>query len=167
MSLNDQHSIIRKPVGSGGPTLSPEPQFPSQDGQSQLSGRSGGIHWRACTSMVASLLFGILLALGHHLFYNNLNGKPVGAPEHVIIGVTRQQLNLTLGTLFAFLVNAFLGIAVTTSYTQIVWGAVKKRATTLETIDTVFYVVTSFWSLVCFSVWWKYPLLLLLALTIW
>jgi hypothetical protein len=104
---------------------------------------------------------------GHHLFYNNLNGKPVGAPEHVIIGVTREQLNLTLGTLFAFLVNAFLGIAVTTSYTQIVWGAVKKRATTLETIDTVFYVVTSFWSLVYFSVWWKYPLLLLLALTIW
>jgi hypothetical protein len=167
MSSNGQHSISRKAVGTGDPPLSPGPQVLSQDGQSQVSARNSGIHWRASTIMVTSLLFGMLLALGHHLFYNHLNGKPVGAPEHVIIGVTRQQLNLTLGTLFAFLVNAFLGIAVTTSYTQVVWRAVKKRATTLATIDTVFHVVTNFWSLVYFSVWWKYPLLLLLALTIW
>jgi hypothetical protein len=167
MSLNGQHSISRKAVGSGDPPGSPGPPVLSQDGQSQLSNRTSRIHWRAYATMVASLLFGVLLALGHHLFYSHLNGKPVGAPEHVIKGVTRQQLNLTLGTLFAFLVNAFLGIAVTTSYTQIVWRAIKKRATTLDTIDTVFHVVTNFWSLFYFSVWWKYPLLLVLALTIW
>lgn len=167
MSSNGQHKISRKAVASDNPLRSPEPQRPAQDGQSRLVERSGGLHWRAYTTMVASLLFGILLALGHHLFYSHLNGKPVGAPEHVIKGVTRQQLNLTLGTLFAFLVSSFLGVAVTTSYTQIVWRAIKKRTTTLATIDTIFHVVTNFWSLAFFSVWWKYPRLLLLALTIW
>ncbi|KAE9378213.1 hypothetical protein N431DRAFT_435384 [Stipitochalara longipes BDJ] len=165
MSLNQR--ISRKPVGADGAPLSPDPQISSQDGQSQLSGRSGGIHWRASTIMVTSLLFGMLLATGHHLFYTHLNGKPVGAPEHVVMGVTRQQLNLTLGTLFAFLVHAFLSVAVTTSYTQLVWRAIKKQGTTLSTIDTIFHVVSNFWSLMFLSTWFKYPLLFLVGLTVW
>jgi hypothetical protein len=167
MSSNRQQIISRKAVGSTVPPSLHEPQVLPTVGQSRPSGRSGGIHWRAYTTMVTSLLLGILLALGHHLFYNSLDGKPVGASEHVIRGVTRQQLNLTLGTLFAFLVKAFLAVAVTTVYTQIAWRAIKKRATTLGTIDTIFHVVSNFWSLISFSVWWKYPLLLLLALTMW
>jgi hypothetical protein len=59
--------------------------------------------------MVTSLFLGILLTLGHHLFYNSLDGKLVGASDHVIRGVTRQQLNFTLGTLFAFFSEGFLG----------------------------------------------------------
>jgi hypothetical protein len=105
--------------------------------------------------------------LGHHLFYNSLNGKPVGTPQHIIRMVTRQQLNLTLGTLFAFLVKACLAVAVTTAYTQIFWRAVKKRSTILTTIDTIYYGPTNVWSLLSFSVWLKYPLLLLLVLTVW
>lgn len=190
MLSSRQHGIRRKPVSPISPTsppISPDPRIPSihgqiqeiplndggsqevpsHDGQSQVSARRGGIHWRASTAMVASLLFGMLLALGHHLFYAHLDGKPVGAPTHVLTGVTRQQLNLTLGTLFAFLVRAFLAVAVTIAYTQLVWRAVKRRATTLTTIDTMFHVVSNFWSLGHFAVWWRYPLLLLLALTIW
>ena len=129
--------------------------------------RSKSIHWKAYTIMLASLLSGILLALGHHLFYSNLNGNPVVATEHVLKGVTQQQLNITIGTLFAFLVKAFLVVAVSTAYTQIVWSAIKKRATKLTTIDTMFQVTSNIWSFLSFSIWWKYPLLLLLACTVW
>lgn len=166
MSSNGQHTINRKAVGSGGPPTSPKQKSPTEKPH-QPPGSNGGKNWRAYTTMVASLLCGILLAIGHHLFYNSLNGKPVGAPEHVLRGVTRQQLNLTLGTLFSFLVRAFLAAAVTIAYTQVVWRAVKERSTTLSTIDTIFHVATNIWSFLSLSVWWKYPVLLLLALTIW
>jgi hypothetical protein len=165
MLSNRQSTIPRKAVASGDPPSSPDLQI--HDGKTQVPARRGGIHWRASTSMMASLFTGMLLALGHHLFYNHLDGKPVGTPERVFVGITRQQLNLTLGTMLAFLVRAFLAVAVTIAYTQLVWRAVKNRATTLTTIDTMFHVVSNFMSLGHFSVWCRYPLLLLLALTIW
>jgi len=161
------NTVSRKPVGSGGPTKLPEPPAPSGGEERPASSKNGGIHWRACTTMVTSLIFGILLAFGHHVFYNSLSDKPVGVPETVIIGVTRQQLNLTLGALFAFLVKVFLVVAITTAYTQIMWKDIKKQATRLTTIDMIFDVISNFWSLLSFSVWWKYPLLFLLALTTW
>jgi hypothetical protein len=163
--MSSNQGISRKPVGSDGPPLSPDPQLPTQ--AILLSGSNGGIHWRASTIMVTSLISGMLLALGHHLFYNHLDGKVVGTNEHVIKGVTPQQLNLTIGTLFAFLVHALLSVAVTTSYTQIVWRAIKKRATTLSAIDTLFHVVSNFWSLMFLSTWLKYPILFLVGVTIW
>jgi hypothetical protein len=161
------NKVSRKPVGSGDPVKLPESPAPSEDEELPVSSRNGGIHWRACTTMVTSLISGTLLAFGHHVFYNSLSEKPVGVPETVIIRVTRQQLNLTLGALFAFLVKVFLVVAITTAYTQIVWKDIKKQATRLTTIDTIFDVISDFWSLLSFSVWWKYPLLFLLALTTW
>jgi hypothetical protein len=130
-------------------------------------GKNGGIHWKTCTMMLASLFPGILLALGHHLFYNRLKGQLVGATEPILRGVTQQQLNIAIGTSFAFLVKTFLVVAVSIAYTQIMWKAIKKQAATLTTIDTVFHAVSSIWSLLQYSVWWKYPLLLLLACAVW
>jgi hypothetical protein len=115
--------------------------------------------------MLVSLLLGMLLSLGHHLFYHSLDGKPV--PDHAIHGIARQQLNLAVGTLYAFLVKAFLAVAVTTAYTQILWRAIKNQPVQLTTIDTIFDAATNFWGFFRFAIWWKYPLLLLLALTIW
>jgi hypothetical protein len=161
------NSVSRKPVGSGDPTKFPEPPAPSEDEERPVLSKHGSIHWRAYTTMVISLISGTLLAFGHHVFYNSLSDKPVGVPETVIIGVTRQQLNLTLGALFAFLVKVFLVVAITTAYTQMMWKDIKKQATRLTTIDTIFDVISNFWSLLYFSVWWKYPSLFLLALTTW
>ncbi len=163
MSSKSQHTITRKAVGSGDLVRSPEPPMAWEDENDYVPGRSGGIYWKAYTVMITSLLCGMLLALGHHLFYKSLNGKPVEASQHIIHGVTRQQFNLTIGTLFAFLIKAFLAVAVTSAYTQFVWRAIKKRPTRLTTINTVFHVLTDFWSLLRISVWWRYPLLLLLA----
>jgi hypothetical protein len=139
-----------------------------QLGRLKAAGRSGRIHWKAYTIMIGSLTFGVLLALGHHFFYNNLNGNPVDTNTHILKWVvSQQQLNTTIGTAFAFLVNAFLMSSVTTAYTQVIWRAIKRGNTKLATIDTIFAVVSSVWELARFSVWWKYHLLLLLACIIW
>jgi len=110
--------------------------------------------------MIASLFSGILLALGHHLFYNRLKGQ-------LVRGVTQQQLNIAIGTSFAFLIKTFLVVAVSIAYTQIMWKAIKKQAATLSTIDTISQAVSSVWCLLRYSVWWKYFLLLLLACAVW
>jgi len=37
------------------------------------------IHWRYPTVMVLTLLFGLLLAIGHHFYYRWLDGQAVGS----------------------------------------------------------------------------------------
>jgi hypothetical protein len=118
--------------------------------------------------MFASLLCGLLLAVGHHLFYTHLNGQPTGSAGHTLLGgVTRQQLNTTIGTIFAFLVKAFLVIAISIAYAQIMWRDLKQQPTKVDAANTVFSALTSIWSLIHLSVWWRYPLLLLLACAAW
>jgi len=45
------------------------------------------IHWLYPTLMTVSLLMGLLLAIGHHVYYRWLDGRPVGS-------VARQQWSL-------------------------------------------------------------------------
>jgi hypothetical protein len=164
MSSDGQYKISRKPVGSAS-TQSIELKTPSEDGNRQVSRQGNEIHWKAYTTMLVSLLLGMLLSLGHHLFYHHLDGKPV--PNHAIHGILRQQWNLAIGTLFAFLVKAVLAVAVTTAYAQILWRAIKHQPMQLTKIDTIFDATTNIWAFFRFAIWWKYPLLFLLALTIW
>jgi hypothetical protein len=37
-----------------------------------------GIYWRSPITMVSLFLFGVVMCLGHHLYYNSLIGKLVG-----------------------------------------------------------------------------------------
>ncbi|KAI0459027.1 hypothetical protein F5B21DRAFT_511806 [Xylaria acuta] len=87
---------------------------------------------RSKRTMLGMAIIGILLAVGHHLFYRNLMGKEPPDSIYPVLGnsisLTGQQINLTVGTLLAFLVKAFLGNAVSTAHEQHVW-----RATSLDT----------------------------------
>ena len=129
------------------------------------------IYWKTCTQMFAALVFGILLAVGHHLFYSSLSGKAAATDNYQVLGgqlaVSRQEVEIAIGTSIAFLVKAALALAVSIAYTQVVWKAVKRRETSLLTVDTLFSILGSFMSFLSVSVWWKYPLLLLLAITVW
>ncbi|KAH8816636.1 hypothetical protein F5884DRAFT_663758 [Xylogone sp. PMI_703] len=116
--------------------------------------------------MIAALVAGILLAMGHHLFYSSLAGRVVGSGD-LVGGISKQQVNFALGTMFAFLVNSLLALAVTTSYIQIAWKAIKKEETRISTIDTIFSVTTNVYALAKIPTWLKHPLLLLLAATLW
>lgn len=126
------------------------------------------IHWAAPATMVLALLFGALLALGHHLFYASLQGSPTptGTLDITWSNVSVQQLNTAIGTAFAFLVKAFLVVAVSVAYFQTFWraAAISKKGPTLANLDTTFSILGNALGFFQVHVWWRHPLLLLLAL---
>jgi len=121
--------------------------------------------------MVASLLLGCLFAIGHHLFYQSLAGKLVTADSYNILGsnITSQQVNTAAGTAFAFLVRACLVFSVSLAYLQAVWNAAKgtRRPMTLANIDALLSALSNALALTNVFAWWKWPLLLLVALIAW
>jgi hypothetical protein len=91
--------------------------------------------------MVGSLIAAILFAIGHHLFYDGLDGTAPPLLVHSFAGshISGQGLNLAIGTTFAFLVRSCLALAVSLSYIQLAWYAIKRspRDNTISDIDRV------------------------------
>lgn len=127
--------------------------------------------WQAPTTIVLALLFGLLFAVGHHLFYKHLDGQKVAAEDLRILGsnISPQQLNVAIGTAFAFLVKASLVTAVSTAYFQLLWRALLRSASgsTLGNLDTAFSGLNNIFSLSKVWVWWRLPLLFALAIVAW
>jgi hypothetical protein len=59
------------------------------------SSTSDGFYWQSPASMVACFMTGVLVALGHHLYYNSLNGDVLG-------NIDEQQRKLRLGPSLLF-----------------------------------------------------------------
>ncbi|KAL8848660.1 MAG: hypothetical protein Q9221_006334 [Calogaya cf. arnoldii] len=122
--------------------------------------------------MVASLIVGIIFALGHHLFYANLDRQPAATTleDYSILGmhVSVQQLNTAVGTAFAFLVRACLMLSISIAYFQIfVWSVGKKQGTQLAHLDVMTSALNDLVSLASFGTWWRRPWLWLLAVVAW
>jgi hypothetical protein len=133
--------------------------------------RLRSIHWLAPTTMVSTLVGSCLLALGHHLFYNRLNGEPVPTRSYHFArtSISRQQYNTAIGTALAFLVRTLLAVAVATAYTQIFWRNAKssKRSPTLRELDWASGTLDNVFNLLNFKTGLKYPTLIVLALLFW
>ena len=131
------------------------------------------IHWLAPVSMLAALTAGILLALGHHLFYRRLNGTetPTDDLRFGSLSYSKQQLNIQVGTAFAFLVKASLVVSVSIAYAQVFWGAFPRsyhgKPPTLSNVDTAFSALGNVLALFNFPVWLRNPVLLSLATLTW
>lgn len=131
----------------------------------------GNVHWLAPASMFGGLVAAALLAVGHHLFYNGLSGTRV--VEDAVFGtsISRQQANIAIGTALAFLFQALLVFVVSVAFIQGFWREVRVRhkttRPTLGLLDSAFSSFSNFITLFNVSIWWRYPLLLLLALTAW
>lgn len=125
--------------------------------------------------MGLSFLFGLLLALGHHLFYQSLNNQPTTQTNDYRFFGTHlqgQQLNIAIGTAFAFVIKATLVLAVSIAYYQIIWKYMKEKsedneAPTLGRLDVAFSGLNDIISLFTAPVWFHYPLLFLMATTAW
>jgi hypothetical protein len=120
--------------------------------------------------MVIMLLFGAAFAIGHHFFYQSLSGKP--PPSAVYFssfasGITGQQVNLAAGSVFAFLVNSALGVAITTAVDQALWTTVRTKSSTPEVIDDLAAATTGIWSFFKFRLWKKSPISMGLAIIFW
>ena len=133
--------------------------------------RYKSVHWLVPTTMILALLTGTLLAMGHHLFYRHLtnHSAPTGLYHFAGKTMSKQQFNTAVGTAFAFLVKFFLTVAVSTAYVQIFWRNTlnAKEYPTLSELDCANSGLLNVFSLLNVKVWWKYPILLVLALIFW
>lgn len=130
-----------------------------------------GIHWVTPVTMVASLVAGCLLSLGHHLFYMHLTGTDAPTGRYSIAGteVSKQKFNTAVGTAFAFLVKSMLTLAIAIAYVQAFWRTIKvsEKGQRLSTLDTTFSILGNALNFVKLHIWIKFPLLFLLAVIAW
>ncbi|KAJ9222271.1 hypothetical protein DTO169C6_5400 [Paecilomyces variotii] len=132
---------------------------------------SFNIYLPAPASMLLALIAGVIMTLVHHFFYQRLNGKRVPDVDYQVLNVpytiSDQQINISAGTVWAYLVKVLLGIAATTAYEQLFWKAIKSRTTKVAVIDDIFSVADNVFSLLRWSLWRNYPLIMLLGLIGW
>lgn len=131
--------------------------------------RNHGPHWRIPALMLSSLIIGVALAIAHHAFYSSLAGTAVSSHPIKIVSwtTTQQQVNIAIGTAFAFVIKASLILACSTAYMQLLFGVINQKAFKLEVLDNWFGGLDDLWSLGCLASYWRYPLLTLMALTCW
>ena len=127
------------------------------------------IHWQAPATVVLALGAGALFAVGHHLFYSSLQGQAVRNQDVDLLGtyVSSQQINITAGNVFAFLVNFSLGTALATAYTQLVFKNLMHRKATLGTWDAAYGGLGNVFYLVKVWIWWQFPLMCGLVILGW
>ncbi|EFQ31518.1 uncharacterized protein GLRG_06807 [Colletotrichum graminicola M1.001] len=90
--------------------------------------------WQASWNMYLWLALGIACAIGHHVFYHFLDGKP--AEDQVRM--------LRYGTALAFAAKASLGAAVISAFQQRVWTTVRSRFMTIAALDSMFAATENF-----------------------
>ncbi|KAF2492195.1 hypothetical protein BU16DRAFT_514951 [Lophium mytilinum] len=119
-------------LNSFGSTLNP---FKTNDPDTQaLVDRRAGeiaewrVHWQTPATMLVLFVAGVMGAVGHHLFYMHLNGRPA-----------ENQLKMVrYGTALAFFTKAMLVGTVVLSYRQRIWHTFRKKAMTISAIDSLF-----------------------------
>lgn len=137
--------------------------------------KKGQIHWFGLVSMLAALFAGIAFALGHHFFYDRLDGEEIPAGNYTMglhnSSISKQQSNTAIGTAFAFAVKTCLVLAVSTAYVQLFWKSLVHQSSSksfnLQSIDMAYSALRNATLLANFSGWRRFPLLFTLAVTTW
>lgn len=89
----------------------------------------GGVwQWHPSFSMYLCFVFGILFAVGHHIYYLLLDGKPA----------LDQTWMLRYGSFLAYAAKAGLSAAVISAYKQRMWVTVRNRFLSVSTLDAMF-----------------------------
>lgn len=112
------------------------------------------------TWMALFVIFGILLALGHHLYYASLNGTTAGS-------ASRQQWPIRFGTAFAYLVTSCLNAAVGLAFTQQLWRSVRQKWFSIASLDKMFGITTDPTSFRSWQVLSRAKVVTFLALVAW
>ncbi|CAG8043167.1 unnamed protein product [Penicillium salamii] len=121
--------------------------------------------------MISALLIALAFAVGHDALYQSLNRKPVLHVEPLFtinsIQLSDQQVYVSLGTLFAFLVKSCLGVSVSTAFDQFAWKSIHGQTTKIAVIDDLFSVLKHGFTLLDPRLWRHYPLSMTLAAMCW
>lgn len=123
--------------------------------------KPSGTPWKVPSTILLSFFAAVCLALGHHLFYQSLDGTLL---RKATFG---QQFNVGIGTAFAFLVRALLVLSIGTTYWQIFWRTVRSHTLAVGKIDTLFGLLHNVFHFFEVSALYKHPLLVAIALLAW
>ncbi|XP_014560764.1 hypothetical protein COCVIDRAFT_23142 [Bipolaris victoriae FI3] len=124
------------------------------------------ISLRTPFSMLVPFASGILVSVGHHLFYSYLDGSAVQNPDEGSQYLTQIWI-IRYGTAFAFLSKALLTSAVVVAYKQHIWINLRARANPISTIDAMFAATYDILAFLNPSLLLKAKILSLMAFIIW
>ncbi|EWG50755.1 hypothetical protein FVEG_09890 [Fusarium verticillioides 7600] len=118
------------------------------------------VHKLTPVLMTGSLFLGLILAIGHHLYYHYLDGR-------IIKSQNQQEWFLRVGTGIAFLARALLSAAVGFAYTQILWRTLRSKSVTIEGVNSLFGVLHNAWDFTTWELWTAAPALAVVAIIAW
>ncbi|KAF2831478.1 hypothetical protein CC86DRAFT_452521 [Ophiobolus disseminans] len=124
------------------------------------------ISLRAPLSMLALFLSGVLVSVGHHIFYLRLNGSAVRDPNEGSQYLSQIWI-IRYGTAFAFLAKALLASAVVVAYKQHMWINLRMEANTISTIDAMFAATYDILAFLSPNLLLRAKILALMALITW
>jgi uncharacterized membrane protein len=110
--------------------------------------------------IITNLVLGILLSVGHHLFYASLDGG-------IVQTLSQQEWYLRTGTGFSFLVRAFLSASIGSAYIQLLWHNLKSTTTSITGVDALLGILHNIRDLTLWELWSTRPILTAVALLIW
>ena len=127
------------------------------------------IHWLAPVSMLATLGGAVVLVVGHHLFYQSLDGNPVSSGSVFGSPISKQQANISIGLAFAFVIKASLVFSMSIAFSQLFWreATVSSSPPTLASLDVMYSAFDNIMSLLNIKHLWRYPLLPVVGTTAW
>ncbi|KAF4178548.1 hypothetical protein CNMCM8927_002918 [Aspergillus lentulus] len=119
-----------------------------------------GVGWRCPGLMVGLVISGAMLSMGHHLYYESLDGRRVASRE-------QQTWAIRIGTGFAFLIKSCLVSAVGLAAVQETWATLRRKSVRLSGIDSMFAVRDSPLAFLTLDLWLYAKTLTVLAIVAW
>jgi hypothetical protein len=117
--------------------------------------------WRAPIMMSTTLLLGLAVSLTHHFMITHLNSRPI---EEAALS---QKWISRFGTALAFLVKMFFTIAVGDAFVQRQWFNFHNQAYKVQDVDALTNILENVLNFFDSSVWFRNPLLTLVAIVSW
>lgn len=96
-----------------------------------------GINWRTPVKMGGLLIAGAGVALGHHFYYQHLDGKEVST-DASRWNYQSQQWQLRYGNAFAFVAKTCFAASITVAYQQHIWTTMRRKSITVSGLDATF-----------------------------
>lgn len=119
-----------------------------------------GIGWRSPSILLLGLIFGILFACGHHLYYQSLS--------HTLVhSASQQRWAIQIGTGLAFLTKTALGATITIAFAQQLWSHLRRQSMSVEALDCLFSITSDPLCFLNLEVLLGAKVLVLLALISW
>jgi hypothetical protein len=118
-------------------------------------------------SMVSLFLSGILVAVGHHLFYSRFDRSFVHEVNKMDSKYLSQEWIIRYGTAFAFVAKTLLAGSVMVAYRQHMWITLQHKDNRLSTVDAVFAAPHDLLALLSPSMFLKAKIATSMALLAW